>query len=297
MNNKIIIFLNGVRGIFCLEKILENNYNVLTVVTPNNFFNSDFLHLTEKYKFEHLKCDDVNTDKFIDDIKKNDPNIFLIIGFSQIFNKELFNIPNLGTYNFHAGKLPHYRGGSPVNWQIINNENEIGFSIIKVNSKIDGGKIAFSHILNYSDSDYISDIHLKINEIFSELSIELIQKIIKNEITFLDQDENKAIYWHQRNDRDGHIDFKTINAKSAYNFIRAISHPYPGAWAMLNQTKKIRIFKSELTNFNLKGTPGRICFIQNKGPFVICKDVAILIKSYIIESSEDQQLKNSDFLF
>ena len=178
----------------------------------------------------------------------------------------------MGTFNFHAGKLPFYRGGSPINWQIINNENKIGVSIIKVNEKIDGGEIALAQTLDYSKNDYVSDIHLKINNIFSNLSIKLLEKISKNNLNLVKQDEKEANYWHQRKDTDGYIDFSRINAEEAFNFIRAISHPYPGAWGILNKTYKIRFFESEITDFNLKGTAGRVCFIQNEGPFIICKD-------------------------
>jgi len=297
LKKKIIIFLNGLRGIHCLENILTNNYEILSAVTPNSFFSSVFLHLKEKYKFKHIKSDNVNEKDFIKYLREIKPNIFLIIGFSQIFSKDLFTIPTLGTYNFHAGKLPFYRGGSPINWQIINNENEIGISIIKVNEKIDGGAIALSHSLKYSNTDYVSDIHLKINNIFSNLSIELLKKITKKEINLVSQNEKKAKYWHQRNDSDGYIDFSKLDAENAFNFIRAISHPYSGAWGMVNKIYKIRFFESDITDFNLKGTPGRICFIQNKGPYIICKDRGLLIKDYLIESSEKQKLNNSDHVY
>ena len=58
-------------------------------------------------------------------------------GFPYILKKKLFNIPKLGTLK--KGALPHYKGGSPLNWQIINGERKIGLSIIKINQKIDDG--------------------------------------------------------------------------------------------------------------------------------------------------------------
>ena len=44
---------------------------------------------------------------------------FIIAGFSTIFKKNLIDIPKKGTINLHAGRLPKYRGGSPLNWQIM----------------------------------------------------------------------------------------------------------------------------------------------------------------------------------
>ena len=76
MKKKIIIFLNGLRGIHCLEKILSNEYNVLSVITPENFFNSNFLHLKEKYKFKHIKTDNVNKGEVIENLKKFKSKVF-----------------------------------------------------------------------------------------------------------------------------------------------------------------------------------------------------------------------------
>jgi len=298
LSKKVIIFLNGLRGIYSLKKILEEtkNVEVSAVITPELFFNSDFLFLTEKYKFKHLKTDSVNNDNFIDKLDAFKAHIFLIIGFSEIFTKKLFNLPEFGTYNFHAGKLPEYRGGSPINWQIINNEKKIGISIIKVNEIIDGGPIALSDSFNINNNEYISDVHYKINEIFANLSVVFLKKIFLEQINLCYQLEENANYWHQRNDNDGYLNFKESTAEQANNFIRAISYPYPGAWGNLNNTIKIRFFESELTDFKLKGNPGRVCFIQKNGPFIICKDKGILIKNYSIESSNIHKLNNSDFI-
>lgn len=295
-NNNIIIFLNGLRGVYCIENILKKKYKISAIITPTKFYSSTFLYLNEKYKFSHIKCDNVNQKSFIKKIKKFKPNVFLIIGFSQILIPEVYNIPKKGTFNFHAGRLPKYRGGSPINWQIINNESYIGVSIIKVNQIIDSGNIALSENFKLKFEDYVSDIHLKVNKIFSKLSIKLLDKIQKNNLSFKKQNERNAIYWHQRNDLDGLIKFSNINSLQAYNFIRALSHPYPGAWGKLNNNKIIRIFESELTDFNLRGQPGRICFIQNKGPYIICIDKALKITNYSIEGNKNLKLKNSDYI-
>ena len=47
----------------------------------------------------------------------------------------------MGTINLHGGKLPKYRGGSPLNWQIINGEKFVGISIVKIGVGIDTGEI------------------------------------------------------------------------------------------------------------------------------------------------------------
>ena len=62
--------------------------------------------------------------------------------FSLYLEKQYFLLPKFGTLNLHGGKLPQFRGGSPINWQIIQGRNKIGLSVIKVNKGIDSGEIA-----------------------------------------------------------------------------------------------------------------------------------------------------------
>ena len=69
--------------------------------------------------------------------------------FPYIFNKELLDTPKHGSINLHGGRLPKYRGGSPLNWQIINNEKYIGISIIQMDEGIDTGPILLEKKLNF----------------------------------------------------------------------------------------------------------------------------------------------------
>ena len=56
-------------------------------------------------------------------------NIFS--GFPYIVKNNLYNLSRFGSINLHAGKLPKYRGGSPLNWQIINGEKKLVFPLSK----------------------------------------------------------------------------------------------------------------------------------------------------------------------
>ena len=98
------------------------------------------------------------------------------------------------------------------------------------------------------------------------------------------------MYWHQRNDGDGYIEFNKLEANQVNRLVRALTKPYPGAWALLDQ-KKIRIFKVDIPKFDMCGVPGRICYVKGVGPYVICKDKALLIKEYVIEKYPDMELK------
>ena len=81
-----------------------------------------------------------------------------LLVFSYIFKDKIINSSKFGTINLHAGKLPKYRGGSPLNWQIINNEKKIGLSIIKITKKI--GQRTFIVQISFSIKKQITSIQL-----------------------------------------------------------------------------------------------------------------------------------------
>ena len=90
----------------------------------------------------------------------------------------------------------------------------------------------------------------------------------------------KTTYWHQRDDRDGKIDFKTMNSEAIHNLIRALSKPYKGAWALINKKHKIRFFRSTKSKNKIRGNPGKIVFIKEYGMCLICKDKALIIEEF-----------------
>ena len=80
---------------------------------------------------------------------------------SLYFPKELINAAKKNVINLHAGPLPEYRGGSPLNWQMINGENYIGISVIKMTKGLDSGPIYEKAKFKLKDKYNISDVHKK----------------------------------------------------------------------------------------------------------------------------------------
>lgn len=286
---RVVVFLNGDRGYQVLQQLVDNSFNIVSIVTPLNFSLEKFPLPTN---IPHIKSQNVNHNDTAKTLKELSADVFLIAGYSDIFKENVINIPKIMTLNLHAGKLPEYRGGSPLNWQIINGEKEAGLSVIKVDTGIDTGPIISETLIPISMEDTIDSLHLAANNVFPKLVEEALRRISDKSFIPKVQDEDRARYWHQRNNDDGRLNFSNLTSVQAYNFIRALSHPYPGAWSILNNDKIVRILKAEISNFNLYGTLGRICYIQGKGPYVVCKQGSLLISEYLIENEDNAKLKN-----
>ena len=122
-----LVFLNNIRGLNIIKLFSKKKMNFEAVITTKNL-NKKILQDLKKLKVRHIIIK--NCKNLKENLKKK-YDVFVVAGFPHIFNQETLNLPKFGSINLHAGPLPKYRGGSPLNWQIINNEKKIGISIIK----------------------------------------------------------------------------------------------------------------------------------------------------------------------
>ena len=90
---------------------------------------------------EFLVTENVNSESFINRMKKHEADIFVSMSFDQIMKSKLYSLPTLGSINCHAGKLPLYRGRNILNWVLINDEKEFGITVHYIDDGVDTGDI------------------------------------------------------------------------------------------------------------------------------------------------------------
>ena len=174
---KIIIYLNGKRGILLLEQLLQSNYKDIIVFTSKRLIELNYYK--KNFGLRVFEVTNVNTISHYKKVKNLNPTLSIVAGFSKIFGEKLINLPRLGTLNLHGGPVPKYRGGSPLNWQIIKGEKKIGISIIKMNELIDGGEIIKIKYFKLENNDDISVVHNKANKLFASMTLELLSIIFE----------------------------------------------------------------------------------------------------------------------
>ena len=270
--NKILVFFNNYRGLLLSIFLKSKNFEVFNIITKK-FLNIDVLKKLKKGKnFKLIKnLDSVSLIKFI---KKQNFDIIIAAGFPHLFNKEYLNLSTYGIINLHAGRLPKYRGGSPLSWQIINNEKEIGLSVIKTDSKIDHGPVICKTRFKNLNTHNIFQIQKKANKLFLNLTLKAIKIISKN--TKLKKQPFSKSYFKQRKDENSLIDFNK-SALKIYNFVRALSYPYKGAF-LVYRNKKFRITKCKMSKRSPNIKAGQIFKIKNNNNiFIKCKSESIMV--------------------
>lgn len=203
-------------------------------------------------------------------IKKQKPDICFVVGWYWLFSKEILKeVPN-GFLGMHNSLLPKYRGGSPLNWSIINGEKNIGFSMFTVTEGMDEGDIWFQYKFELKQEDDVNSILKKIEKAAVEAIKHNYNKILTGKLKPQPQNHQNATYCAQRKPEDGRIDWNKSSTQ-IYNFIRAQSYPYPGAFTIY-KNKKLIIWKAIINEETYYGTPGQVARISDKGVVVICGD-------------------------
>ena len=179
----------------------------------------------------------------ITDIDK--ANVVLYYGWSwkipkEIYSKKLCLI-------LHPSPLPKYRGGSPLQHQIIAGEKQSAVTICKVVDRLDTGDI-------YSQTPFslegtLDEIFERIVKIGTRDTIQILHSIENNTIKTYKQIDSKATTFKRRKPIESELklkDFKTKSAKELYNFIRALADPYPNAFIKCKDGKKLYFTGSHL---------------------------------------------------
>ena len=270
--------MNSLRGYELVKFFKKKKIKISKIFFSKKFLNKSILNRIKKFNIPVQIIKDVKNKQIKIFLKKMD--LAIISGFPYIFPESYLNLSKYGMINCHAGKLPKYRGGSPLNWQIINQEKYIGLSVIKVSKGIDEGKII--NYRKFLNKNYdILKVHKIANKIFPELVLKSIFDLKKNK-KLKNQNNKYAKYWKQRTEKDSFFLPKKTTALKVLAMIRALKRPYPEPYFVDGRNK---IIINKAINFYKKIKPGDIIYNQ-RSIILGCKDSTLKLLNFKIKKNE-----------
>jgi UDP-4-amino-4-deoxy-L-arabinose formyltransferase/UDP-glucuronic acid dehydrogenase (UDP-4-keto-hexauronic acid decarboxylating) len=183
-------------------------------------------------------------------------DIGVVVSYGKILPAEVLAIPRLGTVNVHLSLLPRYRGRAPVNWALVHGEKETGLTLHYMVKKPDAGDIVAQRRIEISDEDTALTLYRKLVPLTETILTEAVPLLEDGIAPRVAQDASKATYFGGRKPEDGRIDW-TRPSKEIYNLVRAVTHPYPGAFATL-AGRKVFIWQSRALEGETQSPPGQI---------------------------------------
>lgn len=243
-----------------LKALVEGGYNVVGVVTmPDKPIGRHGSVLqaspVKQYAIEKglnvLQPVKLKDEAFVEELRSLNADLQIVVAF-RMLPEVVWNMPRLGTFNLHASLLPQYRGAAPINWAVINGDTETGITTFFLQHEIDTGRVIQQVKVPISDTDNVGDVHDRLMMLGGQLVVETVDNIINGTVTSVEQDDMLA---EGENLRPApkifhdtcRIDWKGMNMKQIYDFIRGLS-PYPAAWTELvngDKVLSVKIFEAE----------------------------------------------------
>ena len=202
--------------------------------------------IQKKFKTEDVIFSVCNTDsKFSYLISNYKYDLIFFIGWSNIVEESI--VKSNTCICLHPSLLPKYRGGSPIQHQIINGETVSGVTLFLMDSGIDTGPIVFQKQFGIEDCD-LQEVFEKIVSIGTEGCIKIIEKHIANlSLTPVEQDNSKSSYFKRRKKYMSEIkleDFSNYTSKELFDKIRSLQNPYPNAFVKCKDNTILYLIKS-----------------------------------------------------
>lgn len=261
-----------------LEEMLKVGFPVNMVFSLDEKYSGNVsgyypIHETaEQNGIPFTKFKKISTEENIKLIQEIEPDYVFVIGLSQLIDKRILDIPNKACVGFHPTPLPKFRGRAAMVWQVLLGVHETKCTLFMLDEGMDSGDILGQQEYVIEDTDYAVDVERKLCDALRKLSNNVLTGLRNNTIVPKKQNEDEATYLLIRRPEDGQIDWKEPIEK-IYRLIRAVSHPYPGAFGMYDGKHQIIIWRAEiLENKNIIGIPGQICKISENSFDVLGTD-------------------------
>lgn len=267
------------RGVNCLSALLADGHEIAAVICPPYVGAPKPGSVAESALHRGLRVatpPDVNAPQTVSELAALQPELTVLADFGQIVKQPFLGIAPRGAINLHGGRLPEWRGSSPLNWVLIHGQSEFSISVIRVDLGVDTGDVLAEQTFRIDIDDTIATLHAQANECFPRLLSRVVREIAAGTVTGRRQDPSRAGYYPLRFPDDGFVLFDQLTAHEVHNRIRALTDPYPGAFTFY-QRRKVTLLASRLTERPFYGEPGRIYRKTGAGLLVCAKDRCLWI--------------------
>ena len=284
-----------------LQTLVEGGYNVVAVVTmpdkPAGRGHQMQFSDVKKYALEAglpvLQPEKLKDEAFIEELRSYKADLQIVTAF-RMLPEVVWAMPRLGTFNVHGSLLPQYRGAAPINWAVMNGEQETGLTTFMLKHEIDTGNMILQERITIGEDENVGSVHDRLMELSKGLVLRTVDLIIECEnkgisVPTTPQPEIAELKPAPKIFKeDCEIRFADKTAQEVHNFVRGLS-PYPAAWCSLTikgQTfENVKVYAVEVTG---NGLP-----VTGKGEIVVpCKEGAVRILELQVPGKKRMDVKS-----
>lgn len=244
-----------------------------------------------KYNIPVFQPVKIKTSEAVEELKKYPADLFVVVAFGQILSQEILDMPKFGCVNIHASLLPKYRGAAPIQWVILDGEEETGVTIMQMDAGLDTGDMLLKGRIAIAENDTGESLHDKLAELGAELIVEALPMIENGTLQPEKQDDTQTCYAKMLAKSLGKIDWM-VDGVSIERKIRGLNS-WPSAYTYY-KGKTLKIWHASLLFEELEGSTGMIVKVEKEAIYVKTGNGILRIDELQLEGKRKMTVK--DFL-
>lgn len=234
---------------------------------------------------------DIRSEEFQNGIASYQPDLIVVAAYGRMLPKKLLELPPLGCINVHGSLLPKYRGAAPIQQSIINNDSEVGVTIMQMDEEMDTGDILCRSRILPDPGETSGSLFVKLAALGSGTLLRAIRGLKEGTLLPTPQDNSIATYAPMLKKEDGLINWQ-LDAENLESLIRGLD-PWPTGYCFFNG-KRLRLFKPEVVYLDPTTEPGTVIQADEAGLVIACGTNALKINE--IQPEGKKRMKTIDWL-
>ena len=272
---RIAVFAYSDTGHACLTHLFDRGERIVLVATHRDDLSEkawfpSVAELSRSRGVEPVVMENPLDPSSIARVRSARPDLLFSFYYRRILPEEMLQETPLGAWNMHGSLLPKFRGRAPVNWAILKGETRTGATLHAMTERADRGPILDQEAVPIGPDDTAIEVQRRVTAAAVAILARRIDELKAGTTKPVPQDEAAASRFGRRRPDDGRIDW-TRPAKEVHDLVRAVAHPYPGAFTDVFGAKTF-VWRSRLPGLAAHDTfPGQVRAEEGR-LFVACGD-------------------------
>ncbi len=201
------------------------------------------------------------------------PDLIAVAAYGKILPVDILELPRLGCVNVHSSLLPKYRGAAPINWAILNGDDETGVTIMYMAEGMDTGDILTQAVTPIDINENAAQLFDRLAQMGAELLVETVEGLETGTVKPVPQDESRASHASMLSREQSPMDWGRT-ARQLHDQVRGL-FPWPSATAELDGVR-CKILRTALSGETTNKAPGTVLQADKKGLRAACGDGGVL---------------------
>jgi methionyl-tRNA formyltransferase len=224
-----------VEGLQALRALVERGVAIEAVVSlrpeaaASRSGHGEYRTLCRRLGLRLHEVDSINDADSIELLRGLDLDLAFVIGWTELLRPAVLSLARVGMIGAHASLLPRDRGRAPINWALIRGERQTGNTLFWLTAGVDAGDVIDQVPIPITPYDTCASLYRRVAEANRDMILRAMPALLAGERPGRPQETSSAAPLPKRRPEDGRLDW-TRSSDEVYDFVRALTRPYPGAF-------------------------------------------------------------------